>query len=116
VIRQSGETATPGKPPALEETSPGAGAELRLLLDLAPKIAGARDFDDALVTGVEIPEMSGRDLFALFALRPNLRVPFPARDGPEHAGGDATFLPKPFAPGDLALGLREVLDGNPATR
>jgi CheY-like chemotaxis protein len=71
-----------------------------------------------LVTDVIMPEMSGVQVAnRLTALRPGLKVLYMsgyAEDAVARQGmlGPGTpFLPKPFAPKDLAIKVRELLDG-----
>jgi CheY-like chemotaxis protein len=72
---------------------------------------------DLLVTDVVMPRMGGPELAArLRSSRPDLPVLFTSgytdragelRGAP---GTDASFLPKPFTPGELSLAVRELLD------
>ncbi len=77
---------------------------------------------DLLLTDVIMPQMSGRDLAArLRAAQPTLKVLYMSGytdDMLAHHGvlePDVYLLPKPFAPDELGIKLREVLD-TPATK
>jgi CheY-like chemotaxis protein len=72
---------------------------------------------DLLVTDVLMPGLNGHDLAAqLVAQRPGLRVLFTSGYSSRIAGADGeldpgtAFLQKPFAVGELAASVRELLD------
>lgn len=93
-------------------TAAGAEDALALVDSTEPRI-------DLLLTDVIMPGMNGRELAdRLLARRPDLKVLFtsgyPAdRLRPGIADSPATFIEKPFLPGELAGTIRGVLDGQP---
>ena len=71
-----------------------------------------------LLTGVQLPRMGGKDLVSRVRIaRPKIKVVF-TDDGPDGAavclgecGRAPAALPKPFTLEDLAVKVRQVLDG-----
>ncbi len=76
-----------------------------------------------LFTDIVMPEMNGRKLAdAALLLRPDIRILFTTgytRNAVVHNGvldAGVAFLPKPFSVTQLAIKVREVLDGGGANR
>ncbi|MEZ5100236.1 MAG: PAS domain S-box protein [Thermoleophilia bacterium] len=91
--------------------------------DALEAFAAASTPIDLLVTDVVMPRLGGHDLaLALRATRPGLRALFVsgytdrafATDDEAGLGDDTGLLMKPYAPDQLALAVRAVLDGDPA--
>ena len=83
---------------------------------------GVEDID-LLLTGIQMPGMGGKDLARLVRLaRPNIKVLFTAEKSNDAAIGLGAsnralgLVPKPFNLAELAVTVRQVLDGCRTTR